>query len=76
MVAMHGHASDDYEDHVIADIAEEAGISFEEVAQMFASQVASLKIGATIDLYVELLAFKWVRAALRNRTGQKQVVSR
>jgi hypothetical protein len=75
MVAQHGHSLDDDEDHVIAEIAEEAGISFEEVAKMLASQVASLKIGATIDVYVELLAFKRVRAALRDRAGKQQVAS-
>jgi hypothetical protein len=76
IVAVHGNSSDDYEDQVIAEIAREAGVSFGEVAEMFASQLASLKIGATIDLYVDLLAAKKVRAALRNHAGKEQVVSR
>jgi hypothetical protein len=44
--AVHGNSSDNHEDHVMAVIAEAADISFEAVAEIFASQLASLRIGA------------------------------
>ena len=53
-------------DQVIAEIAREAGLPVSDVAGKFALELASLKDGAKIDLYLELLAAKRVRSALRN----------
>lgn len=68
-VAVHRKLTDEYEDHVIAEIAEEAGRPVDEVAELFSSQLASLGAGAKIDLYLDVIAAKRVRAALRNRAG-------
>ena len=72
-VAVRGTFTDGYEDYVIAEIASEAGRPLEEVAEMFSSQLASLGTGATIDLYLDVIAAKRVRAALRNRAAETRL---
>ncbi len=40
---------------------------------MFSSQLASLGTGATIDLYLDVIAAKRVRAALRDRADENKL---
>jgi len=72
-VAAHGRFTDEYEDQVIDEIAKESGSPIEEVAEMLSSRLASFGTGATIDLYLEVIAAKRVRAALRDRDDENKM---
>lgn len=69
------HAEDSEADRAIAEIAGETGLPLADVAARYEEELASLKAGATINLYLGLLAAKRVREALRHHDVDEHVTT-